>query len=172
MRVEPPTRTTSSMSLTSTPASLIACCEGSSVRSQKVGNELLELGARELELQVLRARGVRGDEGQVDFRLERRRELDLRPLRGLLEPLERHLVRREIDALVLFELLDHPVDDALVQVVAAEMSVSIRRLDLDDAVADLQDRDVEGAAAKIDTQRWSLPSSCRDRRRAPRPSAR
>eukprot|EP00966_Prymnesium_polylepis_P297868 6882224-Prymnesium_polylepis.2 len=33
---------------------------------QGVG-ELFELGARELDVEVLRTRGVRGDEGQVDL---------------------------------------------------------------------------------------------------------
>ena len=44
---------------------------------------------------------------------------------------------------------DDPLDDALVDVVAAEVRVAIGRLDLDDALADLEDRDVERAAAEV-----------------------
>ena len=112
-------------------------------------DHLLELRAGELEVQVLGARGVRGDERQVDLGLHRRGELDLGLLAGLLEPLHRHLVAREVDALVLLELVDEPVDDPLVDVVAAEVGVAVGRLDLDDVVADLEDRDVEGAAAEV-----------------------
>ena len=55
----------------------------------------------------------------------------------------------EIDAFLLLELRDDPVDDALVEVVAAEVRVAVGRLDLDDAFADFEDRDVEGAAAEV-----------------------
>ena len=56
---------------------------------------------------------------------------------------------RQVDALVLLELGEQPVDDALVEVVAAEVRVAVRGLDLEDAVAELEDRDVERAAAEV-----------------------
>ena len=56
---------------------------------------------------------------------------------------------REVDALVLLELRDDPVDHPLVEVVAAEVGVAVRGLHLDDALADLEHRDVEGAAAEV-----------------------
>ena len=77
------------------------------------------------------------------------RQLDLRLLGGLLEALERLRVLREVDALVLLELGQQPLDDALVEVVAAEVGVAVRRLDLEDALAELEDRDVERAAAQV-----------------------
>ena len=55
----------------------------------------------------------------------------------------------QIDALIAAELIDEPVDDALVVIVAAEMRVAVGRLDFEDAVADLEDRDVERSAAEI-----------------------
>ena len=87
--------------------------------------------------------------GQVDLGLGRRRELHLRLLRGLLQALQRHPVLREVDALFLFELADDPVDDSLIEVVAAEVRVAVGRLHFDDAFADLEDRDVERAAAEV-----------------------
>jgi hypothetical protein len=63
------------------------------------------------------------------------------------------------------------VDQALVEVVAAEVRVAVGRLHLEHAVADLEDRDVERAAAEVVDAIFSS-SSCRGRRRAPRRSAR
>ena len=60
----------------------------------QVLDQALELGAGQLELEVLRAGGIGGDEGQVDFGLGRRRELDLGLFRRFLEALQRELVRR------------------------------------------------------------------------------
>ena len=94
----------------------------------------------------------RGDERQVDLGLLRRRELDLRLLGGLVEALERVLVGRQVDALVALVLGDHPLDDRLVPVVAAEVVVAGGRLDLEHAVADLEHRDVEGAAAEVEDE--------------------
>src|SRR4029079_17438831 len=79
----------------------------------------------------------------------RRRELDLRLLGRFLETLEGDPILREVDALGLLELLAQPVDDALVEVVAAEVRVAIRASNLEDALAQLEDRDVERAATEV-----------------------
>ena len=42
-----------------------------------------------------------------------------------------------------------PVDDLLVEVVAAEVRVAVGRLDLDDPFADFENGDVERAAAEV-----------------------
>ena len=96
-----------------------------------------------------------------------RRQLDLGLLGGLLEALEGLLVLGEVDALVLLELGQQPVDDALVEVVAAEVRVAVGRLDLEDAVAQLEDRDVERAAAQVVDGDLLVASSCPGRRPAP-----
>ena len=89
------------------------------------------------------------DEREVDRRLRGRGELDLRLLRGLLQALERHRVVAEVDAFVLLELVGDVVDEALVEVVAAEVGVAVGGLDFEDAVAELEDRDVVRAAAEV-----------------------
>ena len=55
----------------------------------------------------------------------------------------------DVDAGVLFELGDQPVHDPVVEVVAAQVGVAVGRDDLDHVLADLEDRDVEGAAAEV-----------------------
>ena len=56
---------------------------------------------------------------------------------------------RQVDAVALLELGREPLDDAIVEVVAAEVRVAVGRLHLDDALADLEHRDVERAAAEV-----------------------
>ena len=152
MRVMPPTRTTWSIFEGSSPASSSTRFVGPTVRSSRSCGELVQLRARELQVEVLRALRRRGDERQVDLRRHRRGELDLRLLRRLVQALERHPVGREVDALVLLELRDHPVDDRLVEVVAAEVVVARGRLDLEDALAELEHRHVERAAAEVEDE--------------------
>ena len=119
---------------------------------EQVRGHLLELGPGQLGVQVQRALLGVGDVGQVDLRLGRAGQLDLGLLRGLPQPLQRHLVLGQVDAVAVLEVLDQPVHDPLVPVVAAEVVVAAGRLDLDDALADLEQRDVEGAAAEVEDQ--------------------
>ena len=58
----------------------------------------------------------------------------------------------QVDALGLLELGDQPVDDRLVEVVAAEVVVARGGLDLEHAVADLEHRHVERAAAEVEDE--------------------
>ena len=98
---------------------------------------------------MLRSGLIRRDERQVDVGFHRRRELDLGLLRAFLQALERHAVLREIDAVALLELADQPLDDAIVEIVAAEVRVAVGGLHFDDAFAHFEHGDVEGAAAEV-----------------------
>jgi hypothetical protein len=134
----------------------------------QVVHELLELGPGQRHVQVLRALLGGGDEGEVDVGLHGGAELHLRLFGRLLEPLEGHGVLRQVDPLVLPELLDQPVDDALVEVVTPQVGVTVRGLHLEDAVAQLEDRRCRRFRLPGRRRRPSRPSrrpSCRARRR-------
>ena len=115
----------------------------------EIVDQALELGARELHGEMLRTGRVGRDEGQVDLGLLRRGELDLGLLGRLLQALQRKLVATQVDARLFLELVREIIDDAHVEVLAAEEGVAVGRLHLEHAVADLEDRDVERAAAKV-----------------------
>ena len=94
MRVMPPTRTTSSMSLGFTPASLRAFLQGSRVRCTRSLDQAFQIGAGDRLDQMLRAGLIGGDERQVDLGLCRDGKLDLRFFSSFLQTLQRQLVLR------------------------------------------------------------------------------
>ena len=49
----------------------------------------------------------------------------------------------QVDAVSVLELVDDPIHESRVPVVAAEVRVAVGRLDLEDAVADFEHGDVE-----------------------------
>jgi hypothetical protein len=138
MRVEPPTRIRQGL-LHRRAGAL-----------DQVARELLEPRPGERRRQVLGPRLVGGDKRQADLGLGRGRELDLRPLGGLVQALERLGVLAQIDPLVAAELLREVIHDPLVEVVAAEVAVAVGGAHLDHALAQLEDRDVEGPATQVE----------------------
>ena len=149
VRVWPPTRMTWSTSEGFRFGRLQGVEAGRRRAVDQVRHERLEAVARQRPVDVLGTRGVGRDERQRDRRLDGRRELALGLLGGLLQALERHAVLPEVDAGRLLEVVEEPVHDLLVEVFAAEVGVAGRRLDLVDPVAQLQDRDIERAAAEV-----------------------
>ena len=116
-------------------------------------DQAFELGTRQLDVQVLGTRSIGGDIRQVDVGLGRVRQFDLGLLGGFLQALQRQHVLGQIDALFLLELGNDVVDDALVEIFAAQEGVAIGRQHFELLfavhVGDLDDGDVERAAAQV-----------------------
>ena len=66
----------------------------------------------------------------------------------------------QVDAVLLLEPIADVVEQQLIEVVAAELGVAVAGEDLDDALLDLDDRDVEGAAAQVVDQQPLRSGGC------------
>ncbi|EKQ63152.1 putative NAD-specific glutamate dehydrogenase [Xanthomonas citri pv. malvacearum str. GSPB1386] len=119
----------------------------------QVFHQRFELGTGQLDVEVLGARGIGGDVRQVHFGLLAGRQLDLGALCGVLQALQRQRILAQIDTLILVEFIDQVLDDAVVEIFAAQEGVAIggQHFELLLAIdfSDFDDRDVEGAAAQV-----------------------
>ncbi len=119
---------------------------------------------------MLRTVRIRRDEWQIDLGLHRGGKLNLRPLGRVAQPLQSHLVAlaAQVKPLIPLEFIDQPVDDPLIQVVAAQVRVAVGGLHFNHAFAHFQNRDVKSPAAKVvdgDHLVLSLVEPIRQRRR-------
>ena len=157
MRVEPPTRMTSSMSFAVSFASDSACSTGPRQRSSRSVVSCSNCARVSVVFRCCGPEASAVMNGRLICVCVVRREVDLGALRRLEQPLQGLRVGAQVDAAVALELVGQPVDDALVEVVAAEVTVAARRPHLDDAVADVEQRDVERATAQVEDEHGLLP---------------
>ena len=115
----------------------------------EIVGELLELRLRERHLEMLRTRCIRRDERQGDVERRSGGKSALGVFGRLFQTLTRHHVRRDVNALLGLERIDHPLHDRLVEIVAAQVRIAVGGLDLEHAVADVEHGDIERAAAEV-----------------------
>ena len=124
---------------------------------EQVGGELLELGARQGLIQVDGAVSGHGQVLQRDVRGGRGGQLLLRLLSGFLQALEGDRVLGQVGAGLGLDLVDQPVDDALIPVVATQVVVAGGGAHLNGGeavviLAHLEEGHVEGAATEVEDQ--------------------
>ena len=92
------------------------------------------------------------NEGKRNRGAQHAREFLLRLLSRFRQPLQGLAIAAQINLVLLFKGISQPVDDALIEIVAAELRVTVRRLDVKNAIGDAQQRHVKGAATKVEDQ--------------------
>ena len=157
VRVAPPTRRISSICDDVRAAEFergVDCAEG---LLDERSDQLFVVRARQLEGKMNRPTVALGEVFLVDPHERVIRESLFRALGGALDA--RHGLRGScnVHPLLRLEMLDNPLDDLAIEVVAAEMVVAVARDHLDDAFLDPNDRHVECSAAEIvDQQTFAL----------------
>src|SRR5690554_3839307 len=126
----------------------------------KLFNQRFQLGARHLEIKVLGTGSVRRNIRQVDLGLLRGRQFDLGFFRRFFQALQGQDVLGEVHSAFFLELANDVVDDALVEVFAAEESIAVggQYLELLFAidVSQLDDGNVEGTAAQVIDRNFAI----------------
>ena len=118
---------------------------------QNIFDHGFELRPGQLLHQVLRPGSVRRNKRQIDLSLHGGRKLDLRALRRIPQTLQSHLVAlaAQVETFILLELVNQPIHQPLIDVVAAQMRVAVSGLHFDHAFAHFQHRDVKSPAAEV-----------------------
>ena len=88
---------------------------------------------------------------QVDFGRSGARKFDFGLLGSLFQTLKRHWVFAQVNTAVLvFELLNQPLNDTMVEVVTAKVSIAVGRFYLEYAVAKFKHRYIVGTATAVE----------------------
>ena len=90
------------------------------------------------------------DVRQVDFGRGRAGEFNLGLFGSFLQALHGHRVGREVGALVVLEFLYEPVDDDVVEVIAAQVGIAVGGEHFEYAATKFEDGDIEGTAAQVE----------------------
>ena len=115
----------------------------------QVFHELLEFGPRQGQVHMLGTGRIGRDKRQIDIRLQGTGKLAFGFFGCFLQALQRHRVVTQVDAVLPLEFRREPVDDALIEVIAAQVGIPVGGFDFENAVAQFQNGNVERAAAQI-----------------------
>src|SRR5215470_6952801 len=115
----------------------------------QIPGQRIELLSRQRNAQVQWLAFALLDEGQLDEHVGDQREVDLRGLGGIFDPLHRDRALDEIDLRLFSKCLEHEVDDPVVEVHPAQKGVAAGGEHLEHLVVHVQHRDVERPAAEV-----------------------
>ena len=119
-------------------------------RIDQVGGQFIEFRTGQGNIQVLRSAGlVNADERQGDLGAGDAGQVDLSLFSGIFQTLHRHLVAGQVNAVRGLEAGNQPVDNSLVEVVAAQVVVTSSCQNFLNAFTHLDDGYIEGTAAEV-----------------------
>ena len=124
---------------------------------EQVLGHFLELGSRELFVQVNRAVFAHRQVLQVDVRTHRAGQFLLGLFSGVTQTLQRDFILGQIHAILGLNLVNQPIYDALVPVVTTQLVIAVGGAHLNGGkpivvLADFQQGHVEGAATQVEYQ--------------------
>ena len=115
----------------------------------QIVSQLIEFCSGQVHIKVKRAVCVHADERKVDVGCRGSGQLFLRLLSCFFQSLQCHLVVAKIYTVLFLEFSNHVICDLLVEVITTQMVVTCGSQNLDNAVTDLDDGNIEGTAAKV-----------------------
>ena len=116
---------------------------------QQVAGHHLELRAGERQIQMVGAVFAHRNEGQVQLCAQRAGQLLLGLFGLLFQAAHGGGVAAQVDAVGFLELRHRILHDPLIEIIAAQMGVAAGGQHREGAVLDLDDGDIEGAAAQV-----------------------
>src|ERR1700689_4729316 len=152
MRVEPPTRITSSMALAVSLASAIAWPTGPVVRSTRSAVMLSKVERMIVAFRCFGPDASAVMNGRLTMVWVTAESSTLAFSAAPHPPRPALRVGAQVDAVVPLELIGQVVDQPAVEIVAAQVGVAGRGAHLDHPVADVEDAHVERAAAQVEHQ--------------------
>ena len=150
MRVEPPTSTTSSISLGCSLASFRACISGPRQRSIRWSTSCSNLLRVMLICKCFGPLASAVMNGRLMSVVLAELSSFLAFSQASCKPLQGHRVLAQVDAVLLLELVGDVVDQHFVEVVAAQVRIAVGADHAEHAVGHFQHRDVERAAAQVE----------------------
>ena len=115
----------------------------------KVCGHFFKFSAGQVHIKVFRAICAGGNERQVNVGAHNAGKFNFSFFGCFTQTLHCHAVSAKVDAFSFFKFVDHPVDDAFIKVVAAEVGIAVGSFNFKYAVAYIKDGYIEGAAAKV-----------------------
>jgi len=129
--------------------------DGLQARAEKINVELLELSASDGGVEVL----TFVERVNLDGGLSRRRQSALRALAGSSETTKSTSIAGDVEFGALLELINEEGNHAIVEVLATQVSVTSRGLDLEDSLVNGEQRDVECSTTQVKDENVALATS-------------
>ena len=115
----------------------------------QISSHSFEFSTSQVHIQMFRAISTCSDEGQVDIGAHYAGQLNFSFFGSFTQTLHSHAVGGEVNAFGLLKFFNHPVNNLLIEVIAAHMGITIGCFYFEYTIAYIQNGYIEGAAAQV-----------------------